>query len=282
MLLDMFSTLKGLKPMDAIFVGAIIVSIGGAIVAFATWKHNRASSKKSTDILTVSTETNHEVSELKKQNDSLRMNLNLQLNKIDELRQENTDLHHKLANATGELYKNIAGDGNMPVLTLSCTEKMLDPEGKIPSYYITFFSIENAGRYPLRNIRIDIFDMSGRDMLQYGVMFSVEKRMVKNGFMTPETAYKNYIFNPSFDLGSMSPGVKEHFYRSTYSEDLGLPTLHYNISIAWDNGQLTYYLTLKPIPSGKGFEVDMLETVFNGKVINDKSHLILEIGHSGK
>jgi hypothetical protein len=59
--------------MTIIFVGAIIVVVGGVIGAIGTLLHNRSSSMKSSQILTNTTATNSEIAKLREENSRLRL-----------------------------------------------------------------------------------------------------------------------------------------------------------------------------------------------------------------
>ena len=94
------------KPMNIVFIGAIIVIIGSIIAAFGTWKLNKTSSKRMQAIQYTGEEVNikseqqlKEIERLKNQNESLKLtadSLNekatAQYATILELSQQNSNL----------------------------------------------------------------------------------------------------------------------------------------------------------------------------------------------
>ncbi|MCB0533585.1 MAG: hypothetical protein KDD14_15405 [Saprospiraceae bacterium] len=261
--------------MTIILIGAIIAIIGGLIGAIGTWIQNKQSSEKSTRIETGVIKANKEVINLRRQNDSLKSDLKLQLNKIDELRRENTDLYGKLAKSSLKIYNNLTGgEGNKPILIINPTSVVKPKDEGIPSYFITMFTIENIGKYPLKNVQIRISDISSRDLIPFRIRHWVDGLMTGSGVIDKEKEYDNYEFVKLFRIGTIPSKVKHHFYRGTFSPEVTLLLPHYNIEITWDNGSLIHFVTLK-IDKEK-LIIDHLESVFNGQKTTDNSLIKFE------
>ena len=274
MLIDMLSFWKELKPIDGIFLAAIAVSIASGFLAFFTWKHNQASSKRSKDTYDISSQTNHEVIELRKQNDSLRVTSDLQLSKIDELRQENTKLNSELQKSTRDIYNNMTGDGNKPIVIIS-DGGLVDATETVPSHFVPQFVIQNKGKYPLRNVTISITDMLGRDMLRFGVKHTVDGPLIGGGSVSPLEDFQNYypLFTKSYE--SIPPNVKHLVHRTTFSpESTGAKFVNYTIEVTWANGYVYYIVTLEY--KGKSLKLKEVEGRFNGNKLTDLSGLVFK------
>lgn len=141
-----------MKPLDYIYLFGVCGTVCTVLVVYFTWLHNRSSSDKSTRIETGVNKANEEVAELRKQNDSLKANSDVQLNKIDELRQENTELYSKLSKASNEIYQNITGGDSYCVF-----EVFFDAITSKPN-----FSIRHEGKIPLKNVQVTIEDLARR------------------------------------------------------------------------------------------------------------------------
>ncbi len=257
--------------MTIILIGAIITIIGGSITAFGTFLHNKQSSEKSTRIETGVNRTNDEVAELRKQNDSLKANSYVQLNKIDELRRENNELSSKLLGKSLDIYNNLTGggDNNKPVIIIIPSTFMNEDKPQIPYFSLVQFLVKNNGKFPLRNVTIKICDFWGREMIKYGVKHTVNGMMIGGGVIDKEKEYKE--FNPyrEFSLGTLSPNVQLLLYRTTYSPDLTPAPAGYNVEVFWDGGYLIHFVTFK-------IEHDQLvlghwEALFNGQPFKDMS-----------
>lgn len=105
-----------MKPMNIIFLGAIIIVVGGIIGAIGTLLHNKKSSEKSDKILSTSKNNQELIENLKRQNDTLRDQANYSLNKlisqgevIDKLRSENIELSSKLLQSNKHIFNNLTG-----------------------------------------------------------------------------------------------------------------------------------------------------------------------------
>jgi hypothetical protein len=262
---------KNVKPMDIIFVGGLCGALCAILVIYGTWKHNKQSSEKSTRIETGVNKANEEVTQLKVQNDSLKAISEMQLNKIDELRQENEGLYLKLANSTREIYNNVTGGGNAPILIVGASQ--LNVSESKPSYYMIQFIVKNKGKYPIKDLIIKISDFTGREMLKYNIKQFVDGTVaglarVKDG------EYENYEFNKTFRHGTVSPNMAPLIYRTTYSPELSSMPPFYNVELTWDNGHFLHMISLKSA-EGK-LKLDEITTLLNGREIKEKGHFKFE------
>jgi hypothetical protein len=252
-----------IKPMHWIFVGGAITVLGTALTIYATLEHNKASSQKSSDILNVSKVTNKEVIDLRKQNDSLRATSGLQLNKIDELRQENTRLNLELRESTREIYNSMTGDGNSPTLIMMDVGYNVDPKGVIPDYFRIQFLVKNEGKYPLRSLTVNIVDFAGKAMLQYGVSHYVDGELTIVGHRNEKEIY-SYKPKRSFPLEALSPNVEKRIYQTTYAPSLTKGVI-YDIGVNWENGYYQYMIGIDA--KGDSLSIKHIETRFNGEKI---------------
>lgn len=140
----MLQILETIKPMTIILIGAIIAIIGGLIGAVGTWLHNKQSSEKSTRTLQNTTE-------LLKENTNLKEKVDSQSNKIDELRDENTQLYKDLLSKSEELNKFLGGSDAYPILLVNSMNSKNGESGFI-------FRITNEFDYPVYDIEINVFD----------------------------------------------------------------------------------------------------------------------------
>lgn len=253
--------------MNIILTGAVIAILGGVISAIGTWLQNKQSSEKSTRIETGVNKANEEVIQLRKQNDELKANSESQLTKIDELRKENADLSSKLMDKSLDIYKNITGNKEKPLLIVNSTNLISGPDLSIPKYFMVGFSIENNGKYPMRNMRVRITDFSGREMILHGIRHTVHGSSIGFGVRDKESEYRNFDFNPSFDIGTLSPNpISTLLYRTTYSPESTSPS-HYNVEIMWDGGYLYHFITFKT--EKEKLVLQHWEALFNGKPLKD-------------
>lgn len=140
-----------MKPMTLIFIGSIIIVIGGIIGAIGTLTHNKNSSEKSSRIETGVINANLTVGDLIKQNNELLEKAEIQSRTIDKLRGENTSLYEKLTAASNEIYNNITGGKS---LVRAIIGNIIN-DGDYADF---IFVVE--GKYPLRDITMSITDLN--------------------------------------------------------------------------------------------------------------------------
>jgi len=251
-----------MKPLDFIYLFGVCGTVCTVLVVYFTWLHNKSSSDKSTKTLSNTTE-------LLQENKALKVQVENQSNKIDELRNENNELSSKLMDKSLDIYKNLTGDGNKPVLIVGTDQLNVDPNFIIPSYYMIQFIIKNESKYPMRNVKVRITDFTGREMIKYGVKHTVNGLTIGFGVRDIETEMKNYDLNPTFDIAALSPNVKKLLYRTTYSHVLSVMDAHYNVEVIWDNGHFIHLVTLKS--DGDNLILDKWSGIFNGESTDDSS-----------
>lgn len=256
--------------MYLIFIGGIISLLGTMLIVFGTLEQHKKNSEKSTRIETGVQKANDD---LATQHETLKATSAKQLDKIDELRQENAGLYAKLATSTNKIYDNLTGDGNKPTFFVTCTPLNEDPEFILPSYYMVQFYIKNFGKFPLRNMKVIITDFTGRELIKYGIRHSVIKfgSAMSSGVNDKDLEYRNFDFFPSFDIGALAPNDFRPLYRTAYNQEINVIPASYNIDITWDNGSLKYFVTFK-IEDGI-LTLDHCEGLFNGATLDDMSYI---------
>jgi hypothetical protein len=255
------SSLKKMKPIDSMLLFGILGTICTAIAIFYTWRQNKLSSEKSTQTLTNTTE-------LLQENKNLKEQVENQSNKIDQLRRENNKLSSKLMDKSLDIYNNLTGNEEKPIIVVNSTKVIVSPDKSIPRYFMIQFSIENKGKFPMRNMRIRINDIWGREMILYGVKHFVDGASIGFGVRDKESEYKNFESNPSFDIGTLSPNVSTLLYRTTFSPESMLQ-VNYNVELIWDGGYLYHFITFKT--EGERLLFEHWEALFNGKPFSDMS-----------
>lgn len=254
--------IKKMKPIDFIFLFGILGAICTAFALYYTWRQNRLSSDKTTQTLENTTE-------IRVENKALKEQVGSQSNKIDELRRENNELSSKLMDKSLDIYKNLTGDGNKPILIVGTTPLNVDSNFIIPSYHMIQFIIKNESKYPLRNVKVRITDFTGREMIKYGVKHTVNGLTMGFGVKNIDTELRDYDLNPTFDIAALSPNVSTLLYRTTYSPALSVIDAHYNVEVIWDNGHFIHLVTLKT--DGDNLILDNWSGIFNGKSTDDSS-----------
>lgn len=253
---------KKMKPADYILIFGLAGTISTALALFYTWRQNVNSSNRAIQTL-------ENTDSLLQENKTLREQVQNQSNKIDELRKENTELSSKLMDKSLDIYNNLTGDGNKPILIVGATPLEVDPNFIIPSYNMVQFMIKNESNYPMRNVKVRITDFTGREMIKHGVKHTVNGLTIGFGVSDIETEMKNYDLNPTFDISALSPNVKMLVHRTTYSHELSVMNAHYNVEIIWDNGHFTHLVTLKS--DGDNLILDNWSGLFNGEKTNDNT-----------
>lgn len=258
----MNAKIKKMKPIDFIFLFGILGAICTAFALYYTWRQNKLSSDKTTKTLENTTE-------LLQENKTLKEQVQIQSSKIDELRSENNELSSKLMDKSLDIYNNITGDGNKPVLIVGTDQLTIDSNFIIPSYHMIQFIIKNKSKYPMRNVKVRITDFTGREMIKYGVKHIVNGLTMGFGVRDIDKELRDYDLNPTFDIAALSPNVSTLLYRTTYSPVLSVMDAHYNVEIIWDNGHFIHLVTLKS--DGDNLILDKWSGIFNGKSTDDSS-----------
>lgn len=147
-----------MRPMTIIFLGALISIIGGLIGAYGTWKHNKASSEKSTRIEDGVKIVNSEIITLRDQNKSLLSHtealngkIEVQSKTIDDLRKENTELSSKLVKASLKIYNNLTGGNSY------CKMEIGNISDDNEEGYLVFMV---EGDNPLNQVQVRIVDLN--------------------------------------------------------------------------------------------------------------------------
>ena len=193
--------------MTIIFIGAIIVIIGGIIGAIGTLKQNKSSSEKSSRIESGVNSTNLSVNELKIQNEDLQKKIEKQSNVIDNLRKENTELYVKLSNSAIDIYNNLTGNESYCAFEINGMGKNGD---------VGFFAFYVNGKNPVSRITASIYNNDTK--------------------IKPDHLISDLI-NRSVDLGTIDPGKSLTFPNPVkLNKEKGMA---YNIQISANNG--TYF-----------------------------------------
>jgi len=151
-----------LKPMNIIFIGALIAIAGGLLTAWGTHKQNKASSKRMQDIQNTGESINSkseqqlaEISTLKNQNtdlkltiDSLNIKASEQQKTILDLSKQNSELSLQLAHSTQSLYGNLTGGD-------SFCELIIKPINATQAD----LTLVTHGNYPLYELSLRIVDL---------------------------------------------------------------------------------------------------------------------------
>lgn len=169
---------RKMKPIDYMFLFGILGAICTACVLFYTWRQNRLSSKKSTQTLTNTTE-------ILQENKSLKIQVETQSNKIDELRRENNELSSKLMDKSLDIYNNLTGGDSYCIFEVFFSYKNSVPE----------FTLRHVGKFPLKNVQIHIEDNARSSFLDKGSNDSDE--------LTKISEATNY----HFDFSSLHPNT---------------------------------------------------------------------------
>lgn len=163
-----------LKPMNIIFIGALIAIAGGLLTAWGTFQQNKASSKRMQNIQSTSESLNNkteqqlkEIINLKTQNallqstvDSLNIKSTNQQNTILDLGKQNSDLSLQLSQSTQTLYGNLTG-GN------SYCELIIKPVNTTTAELILI----SHGDFPLYELSLRVVDL---DILEKTEIKSIE------------------------------------------------------------------------------------------------------------
>ncbi len=254
--------IRKMKPIDFIFFFGIAGAICTAFALYYTWRQNKMSSDKTTQTLNNTTE-------LLQENNLLKEQVQDQSNKIDELRVENTELSSRIMDKSLDIFNNLTGDGNKPVLIIGTTLLNVDSNFIIPSYNMVQFIIKNESKYPIRNVKVRITDFTGKEMIKYGVKHTVNGLTMGFGVRDIDAELRDYDLNPTFDIAALSPNVSTLLYRTTYSQALSVMDAYYNVEVIWDNGHFIHLVTLKT--DDDNLTLDNWSGLFNGQKTDDNS-----------
>lgn len=158
LILGFFLGLKSIKPIALTLMSGIVILIGTGFGLFGKFLQDSSSSEKSEKIRTTGEATNEIVNTLRAQNGQLLKKSRNQANKIDSLREENTDLHLKLAKASETIFGQVTGGDSYCKLDVSFL-RTGEP----------FFMFEHVGKYPLKAVPITIEDFGRRITLMKGI-----------------------------------------------------------------------------------------------------------------
>lgn len=153
-----------MKPMELIFIGAMIVVIGGVITAVGTLKQNKSSSAKSDKQLA-------KIEELSQQNLNLSTNLSelsnknstlaLQLLKLSEqnslLLSEVSDARSEVIKAKQEAFDNTFGSNEVIFLPGASNHGKLFNKSMLPAYDLRIFVTDFDQLLACANATIDKF-----------------------------------------------------------------------------------------------------------------------------
>jgi hypothetical protein len=188
--------IKNMKPIHLNFAAAFVILIGTFFGIFGKLLQDKGSSDKSDKILSTGEKTNENVMELKSQNDAListnyaltnqmtelqSMN-NLQLNELNQLREENKNLSYDILNSKSEIIKNSLGGNSYGQIVIS----MLICNNNEMCYQLNF---SNSGKSPLYDIVLNYYNPD-----EY-------KETLKLGMATEKSIEKYKYFN----LGNVVP-----------------------------------------------------------------------------
>ena len=133
-----------MKPIDFVYLFGVLGAICTLLVLYFTWQHNKQSSIKSTQTL-------DNTNALLQKNITLQEKADSQSNKIDELRDENTQLYKDLLTKSEELNKFLGASDAYPILLVSSRNSKT-------GNYEFIFKIENEFEYPIYDVEINVFN----------------------------------------------------------------------------------------------------------------------------
>lgn len=151
-------SLKSIKPMYLNVISGLVIIIGTFFGVFGKQLQDKSSSDKSDKILRTGASTEEKVdylnvqnAELSKKAEELREKAEKQATTIDNLRQENTDLYTKLADANKEIYNNLTGGDSYCKMEIG----NINPSNDLG--YLVFYV---EGKNPLNRIQARIVDLN--------------------------------------------------------------------------------------------------------------------------
>ena len=181
-------SLKSIKPMNLNLIAGLVILIGTFFGLFGKQLQDKNSSEKSDKILNTGVSTEDKVDYLKVQNselatktEELKEKAEKQATIIDNLRQENTDLYSKLANANKEIYNNLTGGNSYCIMEIGNINSTNDTGDLI-------FSVE--GKNPLNRIQVRIVDID-EFQNQPMTLADITKNVLNIGTLDPGLAWSN-------------------------------------------------------------------------------------------
>lgn len=181
-------SLKSIKPMYLNLVAGLVIIIGSFFGLFGKQLQDKSSSEKSDKILKTGVSTEEKVDYLKVQNaeltkksEELKEKAEKQASIIDNLRQENTELYSKLAEANKEIYSNLTGGDSYCIMEIG----NINPTNDI-GYLV--FAVE--GKNPLSRIQVRIVDLDEFNN-QPMTMTNMTKNVLDIGTLDPGKAWIN-------------------------------------------------------------------------------------------
>lgn len=151
--IGLFYTSKIFRPMHFNLIAGLIALLVTGFALFGKLLQDKVSLEKSDKILQTGQQTNQKIDTLENQNQELKEKLENQQQTIKQLRDENTELHLKVAKISSEIYSNITGGNSYCVVYPAF------------SYKGTEFYIMLIGDTPLRDVQISIDDIGRRRFL---------------------------------------------------------------------------------------------------------------------
>lgn len=171
-------SLKSIKPLYLNVITGLIIIIGTFFGLFGKQLQDKSSSDKSDKILKTGSNTEEKVDHLRVQNADLTEKVQLQASTIDKLRQENTDLYTKLADASKEIFNNLTGGDSY------CKMEILNVNASNDLGYLAFFV---EGKNPLNRIQARIVDLNNFNTQSISIS-EMNKNVFDIGTLDPDKA----------------------------------------------------------------------------------------------
>jgi hypothetical protein len=146
-----------MSPIVIIAIGAGVTVLGAIVTAFGTYLQHRSASEKSSRILTLTESTSGEIRTLQDHNKELDNKVEKQLETIDKLRRENTQLNLQLQKDSKEIYNNLTGAESYCEVTLGQMTSA-NPD------QLTVMVLNNSD-YPLREVTVRKYDINSHELM---------------------------------------------------------------------------------------------------------------------